>query len=137
MTKKKTIENSNVVFLNPEEQNYLFEIIVRRSLSGLLIFQENRVVLTNPALQEIVGLGEEEILRTNPFDLVHPIDRDLVRQRASQRLKGVSPPDDYEFRILTSAGRTKWVRVLATSITYQEEPAIRCAMQVLLEDECR
>ena len=82
------------------------------------------MVLSNPALQNIVGLTEEEILRADPFDLVHPADRDLVKQRAAERLKGLSPPDDYEFRILTAGGQTKWVRLLATSIIYRSRPAV-------------
>jgi len=118
------LEKSNVIFLNPDDQNSLFEVIIRRSLSGLLIFQGNQIVFSNPALQELFGLSEEEILRSNSFDLVHPIDRDLVRQRVKKRLQGLSPPDDYELRILTSNGRTKWVRLLATSITFQGAPAV-------------
>jgi PAS domain S-box-containing protein len=110
--------------LDEQEQNQLFRTIIRRSLSGLFIFQGDRVVLANPALQDIVGLTEDEILRMNPFDLVHPADRDLVRQRAAQRLKGGAPPDDYEFRILEADGKARWVRLLATSVTYRERPAV-------------
>ncbi|MBW2429924.1 MAG: sigma 54-interacting transcriptional regulator, partial [Deltaproteobacteria bacterium] len=118
------IENSGPILFDPDEQDQLFRTVIRRSLSGLLIFQEDRVVFSNPAFQNVVGLTEDEVLRMNPFDLVHPADRDLVRQRGAQRLKGLSPPDDYEFRILTADGKTRWVRLLATSITYQGEPAI-------------
>jgi PAS domain S-box-containing protein len=118
------IENSGPVVFSPDEQDQLFRAIIRRSLSGILIFQQDRVVFSNPALQDIVGLTEDEILRTNPFDLVHPVDRDLVRYRAAEGLKGLSPPDDYEFRILTADGKTRWVRLLATSIIYQGKPAV-------------
>ena len=118
------IENLDPVTFDPDEQDQLFRAVIRRSLSGILIFQEDRVVFSNPALQDIVGLTEDEILGLNPFDLVHPADRDLVRQRAAARLQGLSPPDDYEFRILTADGKTRWAHLLATSITYQGKPAI-------------
>jgi PAS domain S-box-containing protein len=114
---------STIIF-ETEEQNQLFRAVIRRSLSGLFIFQKDRVVFSNPALQNIVGLTENEMLRIDPFDLVHPADRDLVRQRAERRLKGLSPPDDYEFRILTADGKIRWVHLLATSIVYQGKPAI-------------
>jgi PAS domain S-box-containing protein len=120
----ESIENSGPIIFDPDEQDQLFRTVIRRSLSGLLIFQEDRVVFSNPALQNIVGLTEDEVLRMNPFDLVHPADRDLVRQRGAQRLKGLSPPDDYEFRILTADGKTSWVHLLATSIIYQGKPAV-------------
>jgi len=117
-------QNPDPIFLDPDEQNLLFLNIIQRSLSGILIFQEDRVVFSNPALQEMIGLTEDEILQMDPFDLVHPIDHDLVRQRAAQRLKGLSPPEDYKFRILTSDGEAKWMRLFATSITYRGKPAI-------------
>ena len=118
------IENSDPVIFNPDEQDKLFRAVISRSLSGILIFQENRVVFSNPALQDMVGLTEDEILWMNPFDLVHPVDRDLVRYRAAERLKGLTPPDDYEFRFLTVDGKPRWVRLLATSINYQGKPAV-------------
>jgi PAS domain S-box-containing protein len=116
--------NSGIRFLDPEERDRFFQTILQRSLSGLLIFQENRVVYANPAMQEIVGLSEDEILQINPFEFVHPADRDMVKQRAAQRLKGMPTPDDYEFRIITAESKTKWVRLLAIGLDFQGEPAI-------------
>jgi len=124
MDKQYCIEIADTVIFESNEQDWFFRAGAQRSLWGILIFQEDRVVFSNPALQDIVGLTEDEILRINPFELVHPVDRDLVRQRAEGRLKGLSPPDDYEIRILTADGKTKWVRLLATSINYQGKPAV-------------
>ena len=118
------MEGLALVITDLDEQTSFFQTVTRRSLSGILIFQKDRVVFSNPALQNIVGLTEEEILLMNPFDLVHPDDRDLVAQRAAERLRGLSPPDDYELRILTGDNRTRWVRLLATSIIYNDHPAI-------------
>jgi PAS domain S-box-containing protein len=125
MDNRHSIEISEpIIIFDPDEQDRFFRTVAQRSLSGILIFQENRVVFSNPALQDIVGLTQDEVMRRNPFDLVHPADRDLVRQRAAKRFEGLSPPDDYEFRILTDDTKTRWVRLLATSIIYQGKPAI-------------
>jgi PAS domain S-box-containing protein len=124
MNSRQGTKNSDLVNFNLYERDQLFRSVILRSLSGLFIFQEDRVVFSNPALQDIVGLTEDEILGMDPFDLVHPSDRDMVKQRAAERLKGLSPPDDYEFRILTADGQTRWVRLLATSIIHQGKPAI-------------
>lgn len=123
MLNSHRIEKSPFVF-DPDEQRQLFQTIIRRCLSGLLLFQENRVIFSNPALSDITGLSEEEILKMNPFDFVHPDDRKMVRQRAAKRLNGHSPPDDYEFRIISCDGKTKWVRLLSTSVTHRGYPAI-------------
>ena len=122
--KSGTEISSPVIILDTDDEDKLFRAVIRRSLAGIFIIQQDRVVFSNPALQGIVGMSEEEILHTNPFDLVHSEDRDLVRERAEQRLKGMSPPDDYEFRILHADGPSRWVRVLATSISYRGKPAV-------------
>lgn len=128
MSDRPCIEPQAPAIFDPTDRNLLFKIVIQRSLSAILLFQEDRVVFSNPALQEIVGHGEEAILRMNPFDLVHPDDRGMVRDRALKRMKGLSPPDDYEFRILTADGSTKWVRLLATSVTYRGRPSVLANM---------
>ena len=124
MSGTKRIERLDLAIFDAVERNQLFNKVIQRSLSGILIFQEERIVFSNPAFQEIVGLTEKEILQTNPFDLVHPDDRGLVKRRAVQRMNGLSPPDDYEFRILTAGGKTRWVHLLATSILYRGRPSV-------------
>jgi sigma-54 dependent transcriptional regulator, acetoin dehydrogenase operon transcriptional activator AcoR len=128
MSNSKSTIPSEPAFFDPADQSRLFKAVIQRSLSAILIFQADRVVFSNPAFQEIVGLDEDKILRMNPFDLVHPEDRGLVRERAMQRMKGLSPPDDYEFRILTADGSFKWVHLLATSITYRSQPSVLANM---------
>jgi PAS domain S-box-containing protein len=128
MPDSQRIKSSEPAIFDPNDQNLLFKVVIQRSLSAILIFQEDRVVFSNPALQEIVGRDEDAILRMNPFDLVHPDDRGMVRGRAMKRMRGLSPPDDYEFRILTADGRTKWVRLLATSISYRGRPSVLANM---------
>jgi sigma-54 dependent transcriptional regulator, acetoin dehydrogenase operon transcriptional activator AcoR len=128
MSTSQRIKPSESAVFDSADQNLLFKAVIQRSLSAILIFQEDRIVFSNPAMQEIVGCDEETILRMNPFDLVHPDDRGMVRGRAMKRMSGLSPPDDYEFRILTANGRTKWVRLLATSISYRGRPSVLANM---------
>lgn len=128
MSNRQSINPQLPTIFDPVDQSRLFKVVIQRSLSGILIFQEDRVVFSNPAFQKIVGLGEEEILRVDPFDLIHPDDRAMVRRRAVRRMKGLSPPDDYEFRILTADGGTRWVHLLATSITYRGQPSVLANM---------
>ena len=86
MDHRDGIENTEShIFFDPYEKDQLFRAVIRRSLSGLFIFQKDRVVFSNPALQDILGLTEDEMLNINPFDLVYPADRDLgsVRFRSN------------------------------------------------------
>jgi PAS domain-containing protein len=61
------IENrESTIIFETDEQDRLFRSVIRRSLSGLFIFQKDRVVFSNPALQDIVGRTEDEMLRIDP-----------------------------------------------------------------------
>jgi PAS domain S-box-containing protein len=122
MYPEAALESISIIDLAKEYQ--LLQTIIERSFSGIAVFKKDRFVFTNTAFQNILGLSADEVLRANPFDTVHPDDRELVEQRAEQRLKGLSPPDDYEFRIIAADGRIKWVRLLSAQITFQGEPAI-------------
>ena len=110
--------------IDPFRPSRLHEAVIQRSLSGILVFQKERVVFSNPALQKIIGLSEDEILRANPFDFIDPRDRKVVRRKAARLLKGLSSSDGFEFRLVTADGKIRWVHLLATLIRYRGKPAV-------------
>ena len=57
-------------------------------------------------------------------DLVHPDQRELVRERGIARARGEDVPSQYEMPILTKDGREKWVDFSAVEIEYRGIPAI-------------
>ncbi len=124
MSDRQTEERLDAGVFDPIAPNSLIKAAIRHSLSGMLIFQDERIVFSNPALQKIVGLTESEIRWTNPFDLIHPKDREQAQRKAAELLNGRSPPYVSEFRVLTVDGNSRWVHMLATSIIYQDKPAV-------------
>ncbi|MEJ2154179.1 MAG: sigma 54-interacting transcriptional regulator [Desulfobacteraceae bacterium] len=109
---------------DPIKPSLLHRAVIQCSLSGIIIFQDEKVVFSNPALRKIVGLTEEEVLETNYFDLVDPRDRGAVRRKAIGLMKARSSPDGFEFRMVTATGEIRWMHLLATAIYYQGKPAI-------------
>jgi PAS domain S-box-containing protein len=105
------------------ESEAFLQAVIEYNISGLLIFQENRIVFSNPRTQELLGLNEEEIKNTDPFLLVHPEDRPVLKERAARRLAGEAAPAEYEFRIVNRQGQTRWLRLLARLVQYRSKPA--------------
>lgn len=109
---------------DPITPSHFHRAVIQCSLSGIFIFQDEKVVFSNPALRKIVGLTEEEILEANPFDLVDPRDRHRVKRQSIRLLKEHRFPDGFEFRMVTANGDTRWMHLLASSIDYGGKPAV-------------
>ena len=101
----------------------LYRTLANSSQAGVYILQDGKFQFANPHIQEYAGYTEEQMLGMDSLTLIHPIDRVPARKNAIRMLKGqrFSP---YEFRIITSEGRTKWILESVTSITYRGRPAV-------------
>jgi len=101
----------------------LYRTLANSSQAGVYILQDGKFQFANPHIQEYAGYTEEEMLGMDSLSLIHPVDRAPARKNAVRMLKGqrYSP---YEFRIITSDGRTKWILESVTSIHYGGRPAV-------------
>jgi PAS domain S-box-containing protein len=81
----------------------LFSNLTNSSHSSVYIIQNRKLVFVNPQMQKYTGLTEDELLSMGPSSLIHPEDRERVRENAVEMLKGnrLSP---YEFRVISKWG---------------------------------
>ncbi|MBW1896147.1 MAG: PAS domain S-box protein [Deltaproteobacteria bacterium] len=98
--------------------------LVENSLTGIFIHQDGKYVFVNDRFAEIHGYKREDLRGEEPFTLVHPDEREALRQLSSQRLKGEAVPQRYEVRRLRKDGKTIWCEMLATRIEYAGKSAI-------------
>src|SRR5437762_331427 len=100
------------------ESESKFRAVADMASSAIYIHDYQHFIYVNRASQEITGYSEEELLRMDPFALVHPDFCDLVRQRAVERLSGAQSIDRYEFQIVTKRGERRWVDFSAGTISF-------------------
>jgi two-component system cell cycle sensor histidine kinase/response regulator CckA len=98
-----------------------YRILVENSLQGIAILKgiPPVIVYVNPRWTEVYGYTADEILSFDSekiWNLVHPEDRVVVRQRNLDRLMGKSTTSIYAFRIIRKDGETRWVEVFANKI---------------------
>jgi PAS domain S-box-containing protein len=108
-----------------------YRILVDRSLQGLVIIQDGRIVFANRTAADIIGLTSEKLLATSLEQIlafVHPEDRAMVRQRHEDRLRGLPAPSRYEVRATRREGHYGWLEVHAGMIEYRGRPAIQIAL---------
>ncbi len=96
--------------------------LIERIGVGIYIVQERKFVYASPSFLAVSGYTLDELEEKYPLDLVHPDDREFVRQKAIESLKGkVSEP--YQYRFLKKNGGLAWIMEQVTSIQYHGKPA--------------
>jgi PAS domain S-box-containing protein len=108
-----------------------YRAVVDHSLQGILVLQDNRIVIANHAAADIVGCSPDELLALSPEqvrDLVHPDDQALVWGRFRERLTGKAVPPRYEYRAVRKDGSVIWVEMFANLVEHLGQPAIQGAI---------
>jgi len=109
-----------------------YRILAEYSLQGIALLKGNppAFAYVNPKWVEIFGYESDEALSMGPeeiWNLVHPDDREMVRQRNQDRLMGKPVTPIYDFRILRKDGAVRWVEVYANLIVTGEIPSSQAA----------
>jgi PAS domain S-box-containing protein len=106
-----------------QESEEKFRALAEASSAMIWLYQGERFVFVNGAGERLTGYTIDELLRMRFWDVVHPEDRDLVRERGLARQRGEEVPGKYEVKLLTKDGKTRWAELTAGRIEYRGEPA--------------
>ena len=113
------MKHNTVAYGETEE---LGEVIAKSSPVGVYIIQDGHFCFVNPQFQKISGYSEEELLKMQPMEIVHPEDRQRVRQHAIDMVKGITL-SPCEFRSINRNGDIHWGIETTTSIIYKGKRA--------------
>ena len=100
------------------EAEELYRTLANSSPVGVYIVHDGKFQFVNSQFQKYTGFSENELLGMEPLGLVHPEDRERVRENAVDMLKGkrLSP---YELRYIVKSGKILWATETVTSIHYR------------------
>ncbi len=101
-----------------DESGELAKALLRCAGTGVYIVQNGKFRYFNPLFVELTGYSESELLGKYSLDLVHPEDREIVRNKAIDNLKGGSSLP-YEYRFIKKSGEIIWVLEKVTSTEYK------------------
>lgn len=91
-----------------------FSTLAEKMLSGILIVSKNDIYYINKAFERITGFSQADVHEMAPWDMVHPDEREKIRELGLMRFeKGAGIQDYYEARWVDKGGGTIWVEVRA------------------------
>jgi PAS domain S-box-containing protein/putative nucleotidyltransferase with HDIG domain len=93
--------------------------LIRSAGTGIYIIQKGRFIYVNSIFQEMTGYSETELINSSSINLVHPDDRELVREKAIENLKAKGYPKPYEYRFIRKNGEIIWALERVTSTEYR------------------
>jgi two-component system NtrC family sensor kinase len=101
----------------------LYRTLANSSPVGVYIVQDGKFQFVNPQFCQYTGFSEEELIGRESLEMVHPEDRERVREKAVAMLKG-RPIPPYELRYIVKDGDILWATESVTSIQYQGNRAV-------------
>lgn len=103
-----------------------FRTMVERSIQGIVIIQDFRVVYSNRAFTKISGFSKKELLSLTSSQvekMVHPDQRALVWGRMKARFQGKKVVSRYAYKGISKDGSVRWLEMVANRIDYEGKPA--------------
>ncbi|MFB6290781.1 MAG: PAS domain S-box protein [Candidatus Bipolaricaulia bacterium] len=108
---------------NLKESEAKYRHIVEQSHDAIYIYRENRFEFVNERSAEITGYNKDELYELNIWDLVHPEDREQVKEIGRKRARGKEAPSTYEARIVRKDGEVRTCEFAVSTIEYNGEQA--------------
>jgi len=118
ITKQKKIQAA----LEASEQK--FRTLTEHSKAIVYMLKGDCFIYVNPALAELTGYSEEELLSMKFWDVVHPDSQSLARERGLARQNGMDVPSTYELKLLSKNNEEVWIYLTGARIIYNGDPAV-------------
>ncbi|MBN1573896.1 MAG: PAS domain S-box protein [Deltaproteobacteria bacterium] len=105
------------------ESETKYRQLVEGATVGIAIGQDGILKFINPAISELFGRSEEELISKQFTEFLHPDDKDRALRTHYERIKGGEVPYLTGYRIIDSKGDTKWVEVNGVATTWEGKAA--------------
>lgn len=106
-------------------QPNLYKELFEQSVDGILLIEDGRVFRANRALCAQLGYALDELIGSNPVDLIHPEDRPEALARLGALAMGEPVQNPQLYRILHRGGSAAWMEGTSRLITWEGRQVIQ------------
>ncbi|MEF8874869.1 MAG: PAS domain S-box protein, partial [Candidatus Thermoplasmatota archaeon] len=100
-----------------------YRTVVKNSHDAIYIYRGDEFLFVNDRAVEITGYSREELTDMKIWELLHPDDRQRVRNIGEKRTEGDDAPSEYNVRLITKEGKTKYLHLTVTPIDFKGQRA--------------
>jgi PAS domain S-box-containing protein len=102
-----------------------FRQLTEKSLVGIYIIQDARIVYVNPSLAKMFGYAPEEIVGSLTLkDFIHPDDVQAVLARLQEQLDGKTETGSIRYKALRRDHSLMYIEVYGMPVKYEDRPAV-------------
>ncbi len=101
-----------------------YQQLVEKSLAGVFVYREDRILYANSRFKEIVGHPPEEVIGRTFWEFIHPEDRAKVKAQIARRGSEGQSDLHYECRLTAKDGGVVWVEVVSSPAEFEGLPAV-------------
>jgi PAS domain S-box-containing protein len=117
-------EKRKVTEIALRESEEKFRVLTENTAAGIVIYRNNRLLYTNPAMSSITGFTREELAKMTVLDTVHPDLREEARIWSRAVARGEKVSTKGESKTATKSGEDRWVDVTMGSAVIDNQPAL-------------
>ena len=109
------------------ESELKYKTLTENALSGIFIHQDGKYVFVNDRFAEMCGYTPDELIGMIHYEVAHPDQKEMIKQRGLKRLAGEKVPRQYELKLIRKNGDEFWSELMVSDlINYKGRPAIMC-----------
>ncbi len=101
-----------------------FRTIIDKIPAAIFIFQGNKNRLVNPTAATLTGYSQDELLRMDFWQIIHPDFKLMIKQRGLSRQRGAKIPPRYELKIIRKDGEERWLEFSGSLIKFHRNTAV-------------
>ena len=93
------------------EEKHIFSELSENAIFGIYVFGKDlKFRYVNPSLLKVFEFSTDEVYRkVDVLSIIHPDDKNFVREKIKSRFEGKEKIAEYSFRIIDKKGEIKWV----------------------------
>ena len=110
------------------ENESRYRSIFEQSFDGIWVIDNHHIVAANPAMTNIMGYSEEEMMAQPVTAFVHPDNHKKISESHTKRLNGDCIPHNYLIQVIKADGNCVDVLVSSTMILWDGR---RCSLLTL------
>ena len=107
-----------------ENSEARYHQLVEKSLAGIFLYRDDRILYANSRFKEIVGHSPEEVIGKEFWQFVLEEDRPRIHALRATRQKEGATDLRYECRLKNKDGRIMWAEIASSPAEYEGKPAV-------------